>query len=68
MAKTLPTREFNTFGLKWSLNRGPFNKKEHTLITIMANVSFGGGAAYSTSTIESMRGFVGYVFAHLQCS
>lgn len=58
MAKTLPTRKFNTFGLKWTLNPGPFNKKEHTLITVMANVSFGGGAAYSTLTIESMRGFV----------
>jgi hypothetical protein len=58
MAKTLPTHQFNFFGLRWTLNPGPFNKKEHTLITVMANVSFGGGAAYSTLTIESMRGFV----------
>jgi hypothetical protein len=58
MAKTLPKRKFKTFGLEWSLNPGPFNKKEHTLITIMANVSFAGGAAYSTSTIEAQRGFV----------
>jgi hypothetical protein len=58
MAKTLPKHKFNTFGLRWTLNPGPFNKKEHTLITVMANVSFGGGAAYSTLTIESMRGFV----------
>jgi hypothetical protein len=57
MAKVLPTHVFNTFGLKWTLNPGPFNKKEHTLVTIMANVSFGGGAAYSTYTIEAMMGF-----------
>lgn len=58
MAKVLPTRQFNTFGLVWSLNPGPFNKKEHVLITIMANVSFAGGPAYSTNTIEAMMGFV----------
>ena len=57
MARTLPTHQFNFFGLKWTLNPGPFNKKEHTLITIMANVSFAGGAAYSTYTIEAMMGF-----------
>ncbi|QDS77414.1 hypothetical protein FKW77_006407 [Venturia effusa] len=59
MAKWLPTRKFSFFGIPWSLNPGPFNKKEHCLITIMANVSFGGGAAYSTLTIEAMRGFYG---------
>jgi hypothetical protein len=57
MAKVLPTHQFNFFGLKWTLNPGPFNMKEHTLITIMANVSFAGGAAYSTYTIEAMMGF-----------
>jgi len=44
MAKVLPKRQFNFFGYKWSLNPGPFNKKEHALITIMANVTFSGGA------------------------
>jgi hypothetical protein len=57
MAKVLPTHQFNTFGLKWTLNPGPFNKKEHTLIVVMANVSFSGGAAYSTFALEAMRGF-----------
>jgi OPT family oligopeptide transporter len=56
-AKTLPTRQFNTFGLKWSFNPGPFNKKEHALIVCMANVAFAGGAAYSTFALEAMRGF-----------
>jgi len=40
MHRTMPTRQFTTFGRKWSFNPGPFNKKEHMLITIMANVSF----------------------------
>jgi OPT family oligopeptide transporter len=57
MAKVLPTHQFNTLGLKWSLNPGPFNKKEHALIVVMANVSFSGGAAYSTFALEAMRGF-----------
>ncbi|KAL9070772.1 MAG: hypothetical protein Q9157_005697 [Trypethelium eluteriae] len=56
-AKFMPTRQFNTFGLRWSLNPGPFNMKEHTLITIMANISFGVGPAYSTDTIEALLGF-----------
>lgn len=37
------------FGLE--LNPGPFNIKEHTIITIMANVSFSGGAAYATDIL-----------------
>ncbi|KAF7375420.1 OPT-domain-containing protein [Mycena sanguinolenta] len=36
----LPTTEFVAFGYAWSLNPGPFNPKEHVLITIMANVGF----------------------------
>jgi OPT oligopeptide transporter protein len=55
--KVMPKRQFNTFGLKWSLNPGPFNLKEHTLITIMANVSFSQGAAYSTYGLETLLGF-----------
>ncbi|KAF1982642.1 small oligopeptide transporter, OPT family [Aulographum hederae CBS 113979] len=56
-AKVLPTKKFRTFGLEWTMNPGPFNIKEHALITIMANVTFGGGAAYSTNTIEALLGF-----------
>jgi OPT family oligopeptide transporter len=36
----LPRTVFNTFGYEWSLNPGPFNMKEHMVITIMANVGF----------------------------
>lgn len=41
------------------LNPSPFNIKEHALITIMGNVSFGGGAAYVTDIIVTMRHFYG---------
>ena len=37
--KLLPDVGFNLFGVRHSLNPGPFNKKEHMLITIMANVA-----------------------------
>ncbi|KAJ7155164.1 OPT-domain-containing protein [Mycena filopes] len=40
LMELLPATEFVTFGLTWSLNPGPFNPKEHMLITIMANVGF----------------------------
>jgi OPT family small oligopeptide transporter len=40
LMELLPNTEFVTFGYVWSLNPGPFSKKEHMLITIMANVGF----------------------------
>jgi hypothetical protein len=49
MATFLPAVEFNVFGYKASLNPGPFNMKEHMLITIMANVGFTG--PYTASII-----------------
>lgn len=33
----MPNREFKTFGLRWNLNPGPWNMKEHCLVVIMAN-------------------------------
>lgn len=38
-AKVLPDWGFTLFGTRHSLNPGPFNKKEHMLITIMASIS-----------------------------
>jgi hypothetical protein len=38
--KYMPQRTFTIFGVDWELNPGPLTIKEHTLITIMANVSF----------------------------
>ncbi|KAI1272832.1 OPT family small oligopeptide transporter [Xylaria sp. FL0933] len=53
-AATMPTRVFNTFGVKWTLNTGPFTIKEHVVITIMANVSI--GYAYSTDALLALQG------------
>ncbi|CDK24229.1 unnamed protein product [Kuraishia capsulata CBS 1993] len=44
------------------LNPGPFNLKEHALITIMANVSFGSGSAYATDILLSMNAHYGVDF------
>ena len=51
----LPTRQFTTFGYVWSLNPGPFNVKEHAIIVVMANVSF--GTAYATDIILAQKIF-----------
>lgn len=39
------------------LNPGPFNLKEHALITIMATISFGDGAAYMADIVLTLRHF-----------
>ncbi|CAN1336925.1 Oligopeptide transporter 3 [Linum perenne] len=60
MARVLPTRDFNLFGIwKFTLNPGPFNMKEHVIITIFANcgVSIGGGDAYSIGAITVMKAY-----------
>ncbi|CAK7218725.1 hypothetical protein SBRCBS47491_003608 [Sporothrix bragantina] len=48
-ARVMPHRRFNTFGLHWSLNPGPFNVKEHSIIVVMAGVSF--TVAYATDIV-----------------
>ncbi len=48
-AKVMPRHQFTTLGLKWSLNPGPFNIKEHSIIVVMAGVSF--SVAYATDII-----------------
>jgi OPT family small oligopeptide transporter len=53
--KIMPDHEFNTFGLRWNLNPGHFNYKEHTLVVVMANVSF--GIAYATDIILAQVSF-----------
>ncbi|KAL9109139.1 MAG: hypothetical protein Q9227_006230 [Pyrenula ochraceoflavens] len=57
MAWILPNHVFNLFGLRFNLNPGPFNIKEHTLIVVMANASFGTGVAYFTDTVVVQRAF-----------
>ncbi|CAN0915778.1 Oligopeptide transporter 1 [Linum grandiflorum] len=52
MAASLPTTRFRVPLTKWSftLNPGPFNVKEHVLITILANCGAGGIAALAIVT------------------
>jgi OPT family oligopeptide transporter len=57
-AQVMPKRQFNTFGLKWSLNPGPFNIKEHSIIVVMASVSF--SAAYATDILLAQIGFYNF--------
>ncbi|XP_062222348.1 oligopeptide transporter 4-like [Phragmites australis] len=65
MARVLPRRKFTTPALlgggEWSLNPGPFNMKEHVLISIFANAgfAFGGGNAYAVAIIDIIRAFYG---------
>ncbi|KAK4122087.1 OPT-domain-containing protein [Parathielavia appendiculata] len=39
LERVLPEVGFTLFGIRHSLNPGPFNKKEHMLVTIMSNVA-----------------------------
>ncbi|KAJ7254139.1 OPT-domain-containing protein [Mycena rebaudengoi] len=52
LMELLPTKKFTTFGWTWSLNSGPFNPKEHMLITIMANVGFAAPYTANVSLID----------------
>ncbi|KAK1781730.1 OPT oligopeptide transporter protein-domain-containing protein [Copromyces sp. CBS 386.78] len=54
-AMVMPEREFNTFGKRWTLNPGPFNIKEHSVIVVMASVSF--SVAYATDIILAQKVF-----------
>ncbi|KAK3346905.1 OPT oligopeptide transporter protein-domain-containing protein [Lasiosphaeria hispida] len=47
--RVLPDWGFTLWGVRHSLNPGPFSKKEHMLITIMANV--GSGPPYTNSIV-----------------
>jgi OPT family small oligopeptide transporter len=57
MAKFLPSYVFPLGPLSFTLNPGPFNEKEHMLITIMSNVAYGGfnGTAYVTYILQVLR-------------
>ncbi|KAI8324298.1 OPT superfamily oligopeptide transporter [Martensiomyces pterosporus] len=54
MAKLLPTRKFRTFGWEWTLNPGPFNIKEHVLITIFATACAQTAYALDVVVIKKM--------------
>ena len=50
----LPTRQFTTFGYVWSLNPGPFNVKEHTVITVMANLLYNDSYATLITAMQEL--------------
>jgi OPT family oligopeptide transporter len=56
LERLLPTTRFNTLGYVWSLNPGPFNIKEHVLITVMANVVAGG--VYAVEIVGVQRSYL----------
>ncbi|XP_020598529.1 oligopeptide transporter 4-like [Phalaenopsis equestris] len=62
LARSLPTTKFRLPGFgdrKFSLNPGPFNMKEHVLISIFANAgySFGNGNAYAVGIVNIIKAF-----------
>ncbi|KAI3689145.1 hypothetical protein L2E82_47094 [Cichorium intybus] len=64
MAAVLPTTQFSLKlpgckSQKFSLNPGPFNMKEHVLITIFANAgsAFGNGSAYAVGIVNIIKVF-----------
>ena len=63
MARVLPRTKFRAPALlgrgEWSLNPGPFNMKEHVLISIFANAgfAFGGGTPYAVGIINIIRAY-----------
>ncbi|KAJ1766309.1 hypothetical protein IW140_005454 [Coemansia sp. RSA 1813] len=54
MALVLPKRKFRTFGWEWTLNPGPFNIKEHVIISIFAGTSVGTTYGIDVVTIKKM--------------
>ncbi|KAL3814363.1 hypothetical protein ACJIZ3_015631 [Penstemon smallii] len=64
LAAVLPERKFRVFGFGprlFSLNPGPFNMKEHVLISIFANAgsAFGSGSAYAVGIVTIVKAFYG---------
>lgn len=62
MAKVLPEKKFTVPGFggrECTLNPGPFNMKEHVLISVFANAgsAFGGGAAYAVGIVNIIKAF-----------
>lgn len=47
--RVVPEKQITLFGMTFDLNPGPFNMKEHSIIVVMANVSY--SVAYATDII-----------------
>ncbi|KAJ4843126.1 oligopeptide transporter 4 [Turnera subulata] len=64
LAAVLPKTKFRIPGCgsrEFSLNPGPFNMKEHVLISIFANAgsAFGSGSAYAVGIVNIIKAFYG---------
>lgn len=58
----MPNRQYNIRGLKFNLNPGKFNFKEHAIIICMANAAYAGTAIYATDVLISQKVFYGQDF------
>ncbi len=62
----MPKRRFRLFGKSFTLNNGPFNMKEHTIIVIMANVNVAGETFLAGRSLLSMaKAHVSQVVWHM---
>ncbi|KAM7277666.1 hypothetical protein ACFE04_004800 [Oxalis oulophora] len=61
MASVLPKKKYKIGSGEYSLNPGPFNMKEHALISIFANAgsAFGNGPAYAVGIVDIIKAFYG---------
>ncbi|PHH83025.1 hypothetical protein CDD82_3937 [Ophiocordyceps australis] len=59
----LPDRAVTLFGVRHSLNPGPFSKKEHMLITIMANVAYNTPYTNYIIWVQYMPQYFGQTYA-----
>ncbi|ORX39266.1 oligopeptide transporter 2 [Kockovaella imperatae] len=64
LARVLPRGEFSAFGRKWGFNPGPFNRKEHMLITIMCNVSMTSPYTVDIVPVQYLPQFFDQSFAY----
>lgn len=58
--KIMPTKVFSLFGREFSFNPGPFNTKEHTMITAMA--AAGTTLSYAIDILLAQEVFYGQEF------
>ncbi|CAA7022739.1 unnamed protein product [Microthlaspi erraticum] len=59
MARILPETKYRIGSWEFSLNPGPFNVKEHVLISMFANAGagFGSGTAYAVGIVDIIMAF-----------
>ncbi|XP_010553673.1 PREDICTED: oligopeptide transporter 2 [Tarenaya hassleriana] len=59
MARVLPDKKFRVGSFEFSLNPGPFNVKEHVLISMFANAGagYGSGTAYAVGIVDIIKAF-----------